>query len=145
MLFCSAAVSGAFSGLLAAGIAQMSGIGGYEGWRWIFLIEGIATVAIGIITFTFLPDSPSRSKWLTPDERRFLELKHKITRGRSSEEKEKFKWKTLWSVVRDWQIYLQALVFWSFSIPGFGLKFMMPQLIKNMGFRSTTAQLLSAP
>lgn len=35
-----AALSGAFSGLLAAGITQMDGVGGYAGWRWIFIIEG---------------------------------------------------------------------------------------------------------
>lgn len=38
-----AALSGAFSGLLAAGITQMDGVGGYAGWRWIFIIEGAYT------------------------------------------------------------------------------------------------------
>jgi hypothetical protein len=38
--YCASALSGAFSGLLAAAIAKMDGVGGYEGWRWIFLLEG---------------------------------------------------------------------------------------------------------
>lgn len=42
-LFCMAALSGAFAGLLAAGITQMDGVGGYAGWRWIFIIEGAYT------------------------------------------------------------------------------------------------------
>ncbi len=37
MFYCASALSGSFSGLLAAGIAQMDGLGGYEGWRWIFV------------------------------------------------------------------------------------------------------------
>ena len=41
--FAASALSGAFSGLLAAAIAQMDGLGGLEGWRWIFLLEGMAT------------------------------------------------------------------------------------------------------
>lgn len=40
LFFSAAALSGAFSGLLAAGITQMDGIAGLEGWRWIFLLEG---------------------------------------------------------------------------------------------------------
>lgn len=146
MFFCAACVSGAFSGLLAAGIAQMDGVGGYEGWRWIFILEGLVTVFLGTITALFLPDSPARSKWLTADQIRFLELTHRVTRGiKTGEVNEKFKWKTLRSVLFDWQLYLQAFVFWSFSIPGYALKFTMPQIIKNMGFTSTTAQLMSAP
>lgn len=47
--YCTGALSGAFSGLLAAAIAQMDGIGGYAGWRWIFLLEGIATTSTWIV------------------------------------------------------------------------------------------------
>lgn len=39
--FSAGPLSGAFSGLLAAAITQMDGLGGYEGWRWIFIIEGM--------------------------------------------------------------------------------------------------------
>jgi sugar phosphate permease len=63
--YCTSALSGAFSGLLAAAIAQMDGVGGYEGWRWIFLLEGIATTLLGVLCFFFLVDSPSLSgSWL---------------------------------------------------------------------------------
>lgn len=58
MFYLSSALSGAFSGLLAAGIAQMRGVGGYEGWRWIFLLEGILSVVVGASCFFLLPDSP---------------------------------------------------------------------------------------
>lgn len=46
-----AALSGAFSGLLAAGITQMDGVGGYAGWRWIFIIEGAYINVQGGTTF----------------------------------------------------------------------------------------------
>ncbi|RMX87322.1 hypothetical protein D0869_02446 [Hortaea werneckii] len=73
--YCFSALSGAFSGLLAAGIAQMDGVGGYEGWRWIFILEGLVSVILGILVFFVLVDTPARGhKWLSPDEIRFLEL-----------------------------------------------------------------------
>lgn len=44
LFFSAASIAGAFSGLLAFGIAKMDGIGNLEGWRWIFILEGIVTV-----------------------------------------------------------------------------------------------------
>ena len=154
MFYCSSAMSGAFSGLLAFAIAKMDGIGGYEGWRWIFLLEGIASVAIGVGTFFLLPDSPSRStRWLSAHEIRYLELNHLLHRGQRQTEdtrtkdqpRKSFQWSVLWSVLTDFQVYLQALVFMSNAVPNYGLKFTMPSIIKNMGFTSSNAQLLTAP
>jgi MFS family permease len=132
MFYLSSALSGAFSGLLAAGIAQMRGVGGYEGWRWIFLLEGILSVVVGISCFFLLPDSPGTASWLKPDEARFLELMHVSSRGakftHEGEKDKKYHWKTLWQVLCDKQLYLQALVFASNSVPNYGLKFTMPQV-----------------
>ncbi|KAL4876152.1 major facilitator superfamily domain-containing protein [Aspergillus karnatakaensis] len=158
LLYCAAAMSGAFSGLLAAAIAKMSGVGGYNGWRWIFILEGILTIALGVSAYFILPDSPTHSsRWLTTPETRYLNLLHRKYRGvRRTEEStpnaeqeptipKNQKWKILLSVLTDWQIYLQALIFMSSSVPTYALKFTLPQIMVNMGFTSTQAQLLSAP
>ncbi|KAF2733829.1 MFS general substrate transporter [Polyplosphaeria fusca] len=153
LFYCASATSGAFSGLLAAAIAKMNGIGNYEGWRWIFILEGLVTVLMGIAVFWLLPDSPAHGagRWLTHDEARFLELNHNLTRGiqkpkfNADGKKQKFQWSILWAVLKDWQIYLQAMIFASNAVPNYGLKFTMPQILKNMGYSSTNAQLLTAP
>lgn len=124
----------------------MDGIGGYEGWRWIFLIEGIASVLAGASCFFILPDSPALSgKWLKPDEARFLELTQAQGRGKKVSASKKEDLRTLARVLTDWQLYLQGVVFMSNTVPNYGLKFTMPQIIRNMGFTATTAQLLTAP
>lgn len=80
--YCTGALSGAFAGLLAAAISQMDGIGGLEGWRWIFILEGIATVLIGCVSAFFLVDTPhSKIHWITPEEHRFLQIGYKIKQG----------------------------------------------------------------
>lgn len=149
LFYTASALSGAFSGLLAAGIAQMDGVGGQEGWRWIFILEGIATVVCAFICYFFLIDSPSlSSRWLEPDEIRYLELRQRADpsrRAASSTKKRASGWKTLKKCLTDWQLYLQALIFWGNSAPNYGLKFTMPQIIKNMGFTSTNAQLMTVP
>lgn len=157
LLYCSAAMSGAFSGLLAAAIAKMTGLGGYNGWRWIFILEGVLTVLLGILAFFCLPNSPKLSgRWLNERQVRYLDLMHQKHRGVRKQHQEHGpeaeaevnkgqKWKILISVLTDWQIYLQAFLFMSSSVPTYALKFTLPQIMVNMGFSSTKAQLLSAP
>lgn len=50
----------------------MAGIGGYNGWRWIFIIEGLATVVAAAAAKFFIVDWPEKSKFLTTDERKLL-------------------------------------------------------------------------
>lgn len=82
-------MAGAFSGLLAFVIAKMDGIGGYGGWRWIFIIEGLVTVLFGILCPFLVPDSLAlSSRWLSEREIRFLALRQEIQfGGRNIQEK----------------------------------------------------------
>lgn len=65
----TAALAGAFGGLLASAILKLPGIGGLHGWRMIFIIEGIITVGIGGLGFLLLTDRPETARWLTIEER----------------------------------------------------------------------------
>jgi MFS family permease len=47
VFFSAATAAGAFGGLLARGIVEMDGVGGKPGWAWIFILEGLATLAVG--------------------------------------------------------------------------------------------------
>lgn len=111
--------------------------------------EGIASVAAGGMTFFFLIDSPALSyKWLDADEIRYLELRQLARPGNSARVREvekSRKWQIVGTVLLDWQLYLQAFVYWSNSAPNYGMKFTMPQIIKNMGFTSSDAQLMTIP
>ena len=118
----------------------MTGTGHYAGWRWIFIIEGIATVLMGVAVFWLLPDSPESAAghWLTHEEARFLRLNNTVTRGVIAKKKvnpdgkkERVKWSLFGQVAKDWQIYLQAMIFASNAVPNYGLKFTMPQILKN--------------
>ncbi|KAL4790762.1 major facilitator superfamily domain-containing protein [Aspergillus venezuelensis] len=144
--YCASALSGAFSGLLAAAIAEMDGAGGYEGWRWIFILEGLATVVIGVACFFFLIDTPALStRWLEPDEIQYLELSMFIKQGGRVEHEKGFKWKDLMMVLTNWRVYMQAWFLFAQSALSYGTKFTLPTITQSMGFSDTNAQLTSAP
>lgn len=69
-LMVSMSLAGAFGGLLAYGLVQMDGIGGYAGWRWLYFIEGLITLVFATASFWLLPDNPETAYFLTPEERK---------------------------------------------------------------------------
>ncbi|KAL9596632.1 MAG: hypothetical protein Q9219_005669 [cf. Caloplaca sp. 3 TL-2023] len=68
MFYCAAPLSGAFGGLLATGLAEIHH-NGYNRWPWIFIVEGVITIAYGLVVIFFLPATPSHAKFLTDAER----------------------------------------------------------------------------
>ncbi|RGP65252.1 hypothetical protein FSPOR_7386 [Fusarium sporotrichioides] len=144
--YCASALSGAFSGLLAAGIAEMDGVAGLEGWRWIFLLEGMVTVLLGVACFFFLIDTPAlSSRWLSPEEIKFLELSMFIKQGGGFQEETAVRWKDIKMVLTNWRVYVQAYFLLCQSALSYGTKFTLPSITKAMGFSNTNAQLTSAP
>ncbi|KAK0453626.1 MFS transporter [Armillaria borealis] len=71
IFYASASLSGAFGGLLATAIIKMDGIGNLAGWRWIFILEGIATIIFSIIAAILLPADVSSAPFLSEVERDF--------------------------------------------------------------------------
>lgn len=61
-------MAGAFSGLLAAAISNMDGVGNLAGWRWIFILEGLFTVVVAVVSYWMIQDFPSNAKFLTEEE-----------------------------------------------------------------------------
>lgn len=71
----------AISGLLAFAIRNMDGVQGKEGWRWIFILEGLCTVVISFFVFILVPDFPERTKLLSPTEKAHLLAKLRQDKG----------------------------------------------------------------
>ena len=70
--WCSVLVAAMFGGLLASAIANMDGVRGYSSWRWVFILEGIATILIAIGAYFTIADFPAQARWLNEDERSFI-------------------------------------------------------------------------
>lgn len=111
LFFASAALAGAFGGLLAAAITGMEGVGGKSGWAWIFIVEGLATVLIGAVSFSMVYDFPDESvKFLSVEDRVRVYYRLKADQQASAEHAA-FKWTYLWASVRDWKTYTASLIY----------------------------------
>ncbi|KAE8138877.1 major facilitator superfamily domain-containing protein [Aspergillus pseudotamarii] len=145
LFFSAASIAGAFSGLLAYGIAKMDGVGGYAGWRWIFILEGLLTIAVAFIAPFAIHDFPETAKFLTDEERRFVihMLRTQNTGGTS--EATEFRMKYVIDALLDWQIYVSIIVYWGITCPLYGISLFLPSIIKDLGYTSSTAQLLTVP
>ncbi|KAH7194378.1 major facilitator superfamily domain-containing protein [Fusarium oxysporum] len=142
IFYTASAFSGAISGLLAFGIACLDGVRGTAGWRWIFLIEGAVAVAAGLVMPLLIIDTPERAKWLSDDEKRYVDLRLRLSGARSNtEEGDKFSWKLLFKTMVDWKVLLGIILVWANSVPNAAFKFTMPQIIKQLGFSTAQSQL----
>ncbi|KAL2869603.1 major facilitator superfamily domain-containing protein [Aspergillus lucknowensis] len=152
MFFSAASIAGAFSGILAFAIAKMDGVGNYAGWRWIFILEGILTVLVGAIAPFMMHDFPETAKFLTDEERRYVihtlrsqTAGHDLSREGVVEEQAKFRMKYVFDALTDWQIYVGLFMYWGITCPLYGISFFLPSIIQDLGYTSSTAQLLTVP
>lgn len=109
IFFNSVTLAGAFGSLLASAIQNMDGIQGHRGWRWIFILEGLLTMVLGILAFFILLGFPEDAKWLEPEERMFLQARLLV------DDKEKMQPVSTASGLRtffsDYKAYLGALLY----------------------------------
>jgi sugar phosphate permease len=144
LFFGAATVSGAFSGILAYGISFMSGIGGKLGWSWIFIIEGCATIGVGILAFFVMEDFPATAKFLTPEEKKYVIWRQKYDTSRIGEE-EQFEFRHIIMAVSDWQVWLLVLLNASVVGQVYGISFFLPTIINGFGYSPAVSSLLTVP
>ncbi|KAJ9501193.1 hypothetical protein H2202_002987 [Exophiala xenobiotica] len=142
IFYSSGAFGGAFSGLLAFAIEHMNGVGGLEGWRWIFILEGLFTVAVALTLPWTLPNSPESARFLTPGEKTFLQRRLVKDSGTRNEP---FKWKYLKDAALEWRIYVAVIVYWGNSVALYAFLYACPSIILDLGYTSAQAQLLTVP
>ncbi|KAH7921928.1 MFS general substrate transporter [Leucogyrophana mollusca] len=140
----AASLAGAFSGLLAFAIGFLDGIGGLEGWSWIFILEGLATVVVAFVAFFTVVDFADTATFLTEEERAYVIWKKKYDNSSVGEE-ERFALRHVWAACTDWQVWLQILVYFSVTGPLLGITLFLPTIINSFGYNTPISQLLTVP
>ncbi|KAG6917453.1 hypothetical protein DXG01_002430 [Tephrocybe rancida] len=144
--FSTASLSGAFSGILAFGIIHMDGVGNRPGWAWIFILEGLFTVAFGITAYWTLPRSPQHAKFLSEKEKEYVVRMLKETGATGGdEETDKFSWREVGMAFRLPQVWMLAVIFFFDGVLIYGLAYFTPSIVAGLGYTNANAQLFSVP
>ena len=119
----SGVIGGPVSGYILKNFHQVNG---WSGWQWMFLLEGIPSIIVGIILLIVLDDRISHAKWLSADERALL------ARNIAAEDrtKEEVPVKTVLTSARVW---IMSLIYFSFVMGLYGVSFWLPTIIKATG------------
>ncbi|KAI8998868.1 MFS general substrate transporter [Trametes punicea] len=146
MLFSATSLASAFSGLLAAAIVRMDGVGGKPGWAWLFILEGAFTVLFGFAAFFLLPNAPTSAPFFTEAEksliRRALHDDGIILVG---EEDKDYTWTEFWRAFVQPHVILIALSGFFNGATVSGLAYFLPSIVAGLGYAGTEAQLMSVP
>ncbi len=120
-------VAGLIGGPLSGLLLDMHGLFGLSGWRWMFLLEGIPAVLLGLSVLRLLPDGPADARWLAPDERAALarELSEAPAPAHSGEGF----WRVLSALARDGRVWLLSIAYFALCVGMYGLVMWMPTLI----------------
>jgi len=121
----------------------MNGVGGLHGWRWIFILEGIATVVVSLASYYFIANYPSTAKFLTDKERACVQAR--LESNSDASRVEGFTFKNVLIAVRDPKVWLYGLGFHTLSLPLYTLSLFLSTIIKELGFTAAQAQLLTVP
>ncbi|KAI1332371.1 MFS general substrate transporter [Xylariaceae sp. FL0255] len=138
IFYTSASLSGAFSGLIARGIAQLDGRGGLSSWRWIFILFGLFSASVGFISFWLLPNGIRTAKFLTPEQREYA-----IRRLQKPAKEEHFSWTEVGRGVFSVQTWLTALAYLGILSGLYSFGLFLPTIIEGLGYSADAAQLWS--
>ncbi len=123
---------------------------GLQGWQWLFLVEGLPSIALGIVVLVVLPDKPDDAHWLAPDERAWLN--HRLSTERA--ELARHGQPTLGQALGDRRVLLLSLIYFLNVVGGYGLDFFAPTLLAQaypelgssaLGALSAIAPLVTLP
>ncbi|KAK3381731.1 major facilitator superfamily domain-containing protein [Podospora didyma] len=127
-----APMAGAFGGLLASGILTLDHVGSVSGWRMIFLVEGIITIGLAIISFITMTDRPATARWLTPEEREMAIARVKAERVATTEVLDKMDKKKLLMGVKNPIVSVTSFIFLLNNITVQGLAFFLPTIVRTI-------------
>jgi ACS family tartrate transporter-like MFS transporter len=126
------ALAGVIAGPVSGALLELHGLAGLSGWQWLFILEGLPAVILGVLVLRFLPDGPNEAVWLEVDERIALYSRLERERGRSTQKRPR----SLTAAVSNSTVWILSSVYFAIVFGLYGVTFWLPQIIQTFGTRS---------
>jgi D-galactonate transporter len=124
-------MSGIFGGPLSGAIMEsMDGVSGWQGWQWLFFLEALPSLVLGVLVFLFLDDGIRSARWLSADEQATLE------RNLDSDRVAHAPHASLASVATDGRVWLLSIIYFACAMGQYTLNFWMPTIIRGFGIQN---------
>lgn len=136
----AAPISTALGSPISAALLEMHGLMGFAGWQWMFVLEAVPAVILGVVVLFWLTDRPEKAKWLSEEERGWLIS----TLQREQAAKQGTAQHSVWKGLLDKRVLALSLVYFGTSAGLYTLGIWSPQIIKTLGVSSMTVGLLNA-
>ncbi|EXJ94483.1 hypothetical protein A1O1_02879 [Capronia coronata CBS 617.96] len=137
----SSSLAGAFGGCIAYGVGHMNRKGGLEGWRWLFVFEGILTMLCTILLVFFLPNYPQDAKWLSADEKKFAV--ERIAEQDGGFSRERASRREVMDTCFGPRMLTHYVTYFTNVAVVSSLVYFCPTIVAGLGFSSITAQLMT--
>jgi ACS family tartrate transporter-like MFS transporter len=125
---------------VSGALLDMHGILGLSGWQWMFIIEGVPAVLLGIVVLFYMTDRPEKATWLSNDERNWLVR----TMNTEAAQKAGTASHSVWRGLADLRVIALSLVYFGTSAGLYTLGIWAPQIIKQFGLSSMQIGFLNA-
>ena len=122
--------SGALGAPLATSLLELDGLFGMEGWKWMFLLEGLPTVVLGFFVLRYLTDRPANADWLGGEQRTWLEVT--LERERAMVEAVHSRL-SVWRGLVDPRVLALCLAYFAFGTVSYSLGYFLPLIVKGWG------------
>ncbi|WP_327657493.1 MFS transporter [Streptomyces sp. NBC_00483] len=132
-------IAGPLSGLILDHVHWL----GVSSWRWVFILEGVPAVLLGLATLFLLTDSPQSARWLTADEKQWLS---RTLEKENAAKEARHRQVGFWRSLAGWRTLALALIYYSKSVAIYVLAFFTPQIVNGLqdSLSNTSVGLLSA-
>ncbi|MBP8534170.1 MFS transporter, partial [Streptomyces sp. MK37H] len=127
-------VAGIFGNPLSGWIMDsFQGVNGWQGWQWMFLLEAVPALLVGVVTLFYLDDGVRDAKWLTDEEKAVVEQAvaddsaHRTVHGR------------VLDAFREPRVWLMCLIYFCFVMGQYALTFWMPTFVESTGIDGNLA------
>jgi MFS transporter, ACS family, tartrate transporter len=114
---------------LSTALLGLDGIAGFRGWQWLYILEGIPAIVVGLFVLAYLTDQPSNASWLAPDERQWLSRTLAVEEAAKGETVRHSTWKTL----QNPDVLYLSVAFLFNVMPIYGITLWLPQIVKGFG------------
>jgi MFS transporter, ACS family, tartrate transporter len=134
-------LSSFFGSPLSAALLTLDGMAGLHGWQWLLILEAIPAILLGLATLMVLPSKPAEGRFLTPEQKAWLEGRLAAERQAASGGHSGHG--SVWSVLTNKQVWLLAVIYSGSSATSNTLSLWMPQILKGFGLSNLETALLN--